>query len=465
MIPESHRQFLDLAKEAPPPAWRLPIRRARRADDDATIDLRIGMIAAVGFFGLFLGWASLARLDAATHATGAVTVSGSRQVVQHRDGGIVSALHVIEGQHVRRGEVLVELAPAELAATARALPAQVVDRQAQSARLDAEETGTATVDTPAAFAALPIADRGLAEAALAHQRAELKARRRALGVQKAALGKQAAEFRERVGGIGEQIAAGHRQTRLFDEELGGMRALLAKGFASANRVRQMERAKEQLGSDTAGLIASAAAARQQIGEAHLQAAALDATQLRDAMEARRSVQANLTDLLPRLSAIRAELERTRIRATASGQVVGLDVTTVGAVIEPGKKLMEIVPDAARLVVTANVSPADADDIHVGQPAEVRLSGLHDRSLPILLGAVSRLSADSFEDQRTGRSFYTAEVIVPEQRLAEIARRHGPRTVLRPGMPVELLIPQRKRTLLQYLLEPLDRALWTSLREG
>ena len=130
MIPESHSQFLDLAQENRRPDWRLPKTRVRRADDDATADLRIGWTAAVGFFGLFLGWAALAPLDAATHATGAVTVSGSRQVVQHRDGGIVSALHVAEGQHVRRGEILVELAPVELAATARALAAQVIDLEA-----------------------------------------------------------------------------------------------------------------------------------------------------------------------------------------------------------------------------------------------------------------------------------------------------------------------------------------------
>ena len=88
---------------------------------------RLGWIAAFLFFGAFLVWAALVRLDAAAHAAGAVTVAGNRQAVQYKDGGIVRAIHVHEGQRVRAGDVLIELAGAEVAANERALAAQERD--------------------------------------------------------------------------------------------------------------------------------------------------------------------------------------------------------------------------------------------------------------------------------------------------------------------------------------------------
>ena len=84
-------------------------------------DIRLGAAIFVAFFVVFLGWAAFARLDAGAYAQGEVSVSGNRQAVQHREGGVVSALKVAEGDHVVRGQVLVELASGELIATERGL--------------------------------------------------------------------------------------------------------------------------------------------------------------------------------------------------------------------------------------------------------------------------------------------------------------------------------------------------------
>ena len=92
--------------------------------DDARHDIRIGMVAAALFFVLFLGWAAIAPLDAAAFAPGQLVVSGQRQSVQHRDGGLVSAIEVAEGRRVKKGDLLVELAGAEVRAQERALSAQ-----------------------------------------------------------------------------------------------------------------------------------------------------------------------------------------------------------------------------------------------------------------------------------------------------------------------------------------------------
>src|SRR5580765_1641588 len=106
-------------------------------DDTPRREIRTGLIIAGLFFVLFLGWATFARMDAAAYAGGRVSVSGQRQTVQHRDGGVVGAIYVKEGQRVQKGQVLIRLAASEVQAQERALAAQVISLLAQRARLQA----------------------------------------------------------------------------------------------------------------------------------------------------------------------------------------------------------------------------------------------------------------------------------------------------------------------------------------
>lgn len=432
-------------------------------DDTPGRFARVGWGIVFAFFGLFLGWAAIVRLDAAATASGSIAVAGNRQAVQHRDGGVVKAIHVRDGAHVRAGDVLIELEGTEVAATERSLAAQAVRLQAERARLLAERSGGELV-APPEFAALTGADRDEAARALYLARTELTARRAALAGRKRVLGQQSAELAQEVGGLGNRIALNGHQDGLYREELEGMRALAKDGWVSKNRVRQVERAMTEVGGQTAQLRASAASTREQIGERRLQALGLDTENGEKVATELRETEASLNDVLPKYRAARGQLEATRIRATASGQVVGLSVFTVGGVIAPGQTLMNIVPDAAPLVVEAQFSPDDADDLAVGQRAEVRVTALHDRTAPPLNGAVSRVSADVFKDERTGASYYTATIAVPTREIAALEKRDGARSALRSGLPVQVMVPLRRRTLLQYLLEPLDQAVWRGMRE-
>jgi HlyD family secretion protein len=145
-------------------------------------------------------------------------------------------------------------------------------------------------------------------------------------------------------------------------------------------------------------------------------------------------------------------------------VVGLQVFTPGGVIAAGQKLMDIVPERTPLTVEAKVSPADADDLNPGQNAFVRFDTLHERNLRPLEGKVTRVSADSFTDERTGESFFTATIDIPLNELEELKEVRGANFELRAGMPVTMQIPVRKRTALQYMLEPITGAMRKSLHE-
>jgi HlyD family secretion protein len=126
--------------------------------------------------------------------------------------------------------------------------------------------------------------------------------------------------------------------------------------------------------------------------------------------------------------------------------------------------MDIVPDNAALLIEARVSPSDADDLNVGQESLVKFLGLHESSLPDLKGRVTRVSADSFVDEKSGDSYFTTEVTVPADQIELIRDIRGKEFSLRAGMPVQIMIPLRKRTALQYAFEPLTQGLWRSFGE-
>ncbi|AJR25565.1 MULTISPECIES: HlyD family type I secretion periplasmic adaptor subunit [Sphingobium] len=433
-------------------------------DDRPERDMRAGMIIAALFFVLFLGWAAFARLDAAAYAPGRLTVSGQRQSVQHRDGGVVGAIFVKEGQHVSQGQPLMELASAEVRAQARIFGAQYIELKAQRARLIAEQLGASHVLWPAEFAMLKGREKADAEEAIRLQLTQFNARSSVLAAQTGVLRQQASQVQQTARGYRSQLAASSEQARLIGEELESLRGVAEKGFVSQSRIRALERARADLQGQEGQFSASIARSGAEAGENRLKALEAEKAYKERASSELRDVEFSLNEVLPKYRAARDQLARLQIRAPATGTIVGLNVFTVGGVISAGQKLMDIVPDRAGLVIEARISPEDIDDLKVGQQAQIKFSSLHERDLPIMDGRITRLSADSFQDEKAGVSFYTAEVMVPPKELDRIRSVRGKDFSLKAGMPVQVLVPLRRRTALQYALEPLTQSLWLSFRE-
>jgi HlyD family secretion protein len=431
--------------------------------DDPRRDLRAGWAIVFFFFVVLLGWAAFAPLDAGVHASGVIAVSGNRQAVQHREGGVVTAIRAREGQQVRLGDVLVEMAAPDVQATERALTSDYLNLLAQRARLMAQRTGGGGFAPPAEFANLSAEDRALAAQAMQLQRAQLQASAASMSAQQSVLGQRSRQLGEQQSGYAQQRAAFAEQGRILEQEIAGLRELEKKGFASTNRLRALERAQAELRGREAAMAAEIARAGEGMGETRMQSLSMRRQTLEEVATELRDTQAKISEVLPRLIAAREQLARARVRAPASGQVVGLTVFTVGGVVSPGQTLMEIVPNNRALVIQAQVLPPDADDVFIGQKAQVRFLSVQDKSIPLLAGTVRTMSADSFTDEKSGRSFFRAEVEVAPEELEKVRGVLG-QGQLRPGLPVELVMAVRKRTALQYLLEPLTSNFWRSLRE-
>ncbi|MFT3727224.1 MAG: HlyD family type I secretion periplasmic adaptor subunit [Terricaulis sp.] len=450
----------------PPTLLFVPAQTEAQIDDGASREGTFGIALIVLFFGFFGLWAAFAPLDAGIVANGEIKLSGNREVIQHRDGGVISRISVHEGDHVRAGQLLVELSATELAAQESALATQAIELEASRARLLAESAHKTTFDRPASWAGLPPEYVDVAEAVYQRQLGELSNSLSSTGVRASVMSQRQVETGARIAGYRQQIASIDAQAASINQELEGLRALEADGFAAPTRVRAVERTAEELQGQRAELNGLLQQAQASIGENRLESISVHQDRASQIAEELRTTDARYADIAPRLQATRVALEATRVRAPTDGRVVGLEFFNPGAVVRPGEKILELVPDEHRLVMEVKIRPNDADNVHPGQEALVRFSAFEGRRMPYANGRVERISADRFEDQRTGQPYFLADVSVSVAEQRRLATAAGMRELpLSPGLPVEVIIHQRQRTALQYLTEPLSQAVWRSFREN
>jgi HlyD family type I secretion membrane fusion protein len=433
------------------------------ATDNPRRELIMGGALIAVFFVGGLTWASFTRLDAAASAQGVVVVSGHRQKVQPKQGGVVSALHVKEGDQVKAGQVLVEIASAEARANERSLSSRVIHTEAEIARLQAERAGVGVLTPPPEFAALTGDDKIDAERAVKAEQSELTAQRRADQMRHAVYGQAIVESGQQILGFKRQIEANEAQQALIQDELKGVQELAAQGYAPVSRVRALQRSAVSLKGESGSQNSEIARLTAQGGQSRLQIAQGDSERATEVADTLRKAEADLQSLNAELRAARDQLESSFIRSPATGPVVGLTANTVGGVVATGQTLMEIVPQKADLVVEARIAAHDAESLHAGQAVQVHFDALHLRNLPNIKGVMTLVSADALTDERTGQSYFTATVKVPPSEMAKVARARGD-SDLKPGLPVRIVAPLHKRTALQYWLEPMTTALRGSFEE-
>ena len=166
----------------------------------------------------------------------------------------------------------------------------------------------------------------------------------------------------------------------------------------------------------------------------------------------------MATLAPKIDAAADMLERTRVTAPATGAVVGLSVFTEGGVVQPGARLMDVVPSDNPLVVDARLQVTDINDVAPGRAADVRLVSVNRNERPQLRGEITMVSADRSVDERSGQAYYPIKVRLN----AEDVKRA--RLELRSGMAAEVVVTTQARTLIQYLAGPLIDEITGSFRE-
>ena len=426
-------------------------------DDSARSAMVAGAAIMAAFFVGLGGWAAFAPLNSAAVAPAVVKVEGNRKSVQHLEGGIVKELRVREGDKVASDQTLILLDDTQARAAVDVFSKQYDELTAQEARLITERDGAATVKFPPALIARQ-AEPDVA-AIIAGQTNLFKSRRTTLTGTFDVLRKKISQTQEQIVGLEGQAAAYKRQLQSTHNENNGLRDLFKKGYVPRQRMLELERSEAALEGQIAEVSANILRARQSIEEVNVQIVQAQSDRLAQVANDLRDVQVKLLEIGPKVSSARETLRRTEIRSPYPGVVVGLTAFSVGGVISPGEKIMDVVPEKGGLIVEATVAPEDVKDLHVGMSAEVHLTAYKQRTVPIIHGKVLQVSADRLTDTKTGAGYYLAQVKVDEQELAELKDVR-----LAPGMPALVMIPTGERSALDYLLRPLTDSLRKSFRE-
>lgn len=419
--------------------------------------LLAGAAVMAVFFGGFGSWAALAPLSGAVMAPAVVVPEGSRKTVQHLEGGIAQRVLVKDGDAVAAGQPLIALDDTRVRADHAALLAEWQALAAAAARLEAERSGAATPSFPPE---LTEAARRAPEVArlLGGEQDRLAERRQALEERRAMLLEQAGQARAEITGHEAGIASATGQLALITEEIATVETLLKKGLERKPRLLALERAKVQIEGQSASAQAAIARAKQTIAETEAEMRAIDSEAAERAANELAETRRSLAKAAEQLRAAADRLERSVVRAPVAGTVVDLQVTTEGGVLAPGAKLMDIVPADATMLLEARVAPVDIDEVQAGLGAQVHLLAYKSRNLPRIEGVVRAVSPDRLEDPHTRQPYYLARVAVAPEALPE-------GLALSPGMPAEIAIATKERTLLHYLTQPLTDSLRRGLRES
>jgi len=366
------------------------------------------IIAGIGVFFL---WASRAPLDEATKGIGKVIPSASLQTIQNLEGGILSELLVREGQRVAEGDILVRIDDTQSKSSFREDLSKQQALRAALARLDAEAQGHDRIVFPEAI----LADRS-----------DLVKRETSL-------------FEKRAADLLDQVSTIEASLRLATEELAMTVPLVEKQVVSKVDQLRLERevvvTRGELNKLTAGF-------------------------RRDAMEEFNTTKAEVERLDESLSGREDRMNRTVVRSPVSGTVNHLHIETLGGVIQPGQPIVDIVPDGDSLVVEARIRPADIGFIHPAQEATVKFTAYDFGTYGGLQGEVEQISADTIEYEVDHEHYYMIKVRNKSGKLI----KDGVELPIIPGMVAEVDVLTGRRTVLQYILKPLNRMRANALHE-
>ncbi len=422
------------------------------ADEGRTRWLPHALLAAIlAFFAFALGWAALTELDEVARGEGRVITHSQVQVVQNLEGGILSEILVREGDVVEKDQVLIRIDPTRYVAAFREGEQGALALKARIARLDAEANGTRF----AMAAEVTRASPSLA----AHERALYDSRQREVAGRNEILRQQLAQRQSELTELQNREKGLNESLGLIRREIAITSPLVKQGVMSEIELLRQEREAARIRTEleSAGLAAprlraAIAEARKKMEEGELAFRAQAGVELSQA-------RAELAKLSEGLPALEDRVSRATVRSPLRGIIRTIPNKTVGGVVQPGSPMAEVVPLEETLLIETRLRPTDIAFVHLGQRAVVRISAYDYSIYGGLDGKIEYVSADSMQPQQ-GEAYYLAHVRTAANAIAY----QGRELRVMPGMTASVDVLTGKRTVLGYLLKPVNRARERALTE-
>ncbi len=357
-------------------------------------------------------WASVGKIDQVTRAQGQVMAAERTQIIQSPDGGVLTALHVKEGDFVKAGQLLATLQKERAQAAVSDSRAKVAALRITLARLQAE-----IFEKPLQFdpSLLSYTD-------YIHNQTEL-------------YNKRQRAFKDEVNALTKILA-------LADDELRINRQLVATGDVSRAELLRLERS-------------SADIAAQLTGKRN--------KYFQDAQAEMTKTQEDLSTQTEQLNDRTSLLEHTELVAPVDGVVNNIKVNTLGGVVRQGDTVMELLPGGNNLIVETKIMPADIGFVKIGQTASVKLDAYDYSIFGGMQGQVHYISPDVLtEDTKQGpMTYYRVRIMITG---TEFKGDKANQIHIRPGLTASVEIKAMDRTVLSYLTKPLTKTMSMSMGE-
>ncbi len=420
--------------------------------------LRMGFVGIFLLIGIGLVWGSLATIKGAVIAPGVVVVEGKPKTLQHLDGGIVGEIFVKDGDTVQEGDIVMQLDPTMLGANEDLVNTRLRETMARVARLEAERDSQNKITWPDDLIASK--NDPMVASAMLGQENLFNARRAAARGQVEQLRQRIAQFNDQIDGLNSLISSKDSQAMKIREEAEAKRTLVEKGWLAKPVILTLEREELRLKGDVANHESEIARLINSISETDVQILQLRRERQSEVLTELRQADTEASDFNEQLTTASDQLRRIDVIAPVTGKVHNMTVTTVGGVVAPGQEIMQIIPADDRLIIEAQIDPADIDQIYPGQKTTVRLSAFNMRTTPEMNGLVMQSSADRIIDQVTGLPYYSVKIEIPPSELARLPEN----LTLLPGMPAESFMQTDSRSVLSYILKPATDAMDHTFRE-
>lgn len=432
------------------PAGRSADRSIRRH----FVAVAVVMLLLVGAVG---GWLVSTELRGAVIAPGQLVVESNARKIQHPTGGVVGAIFARDGDRVKAGDVLLRLDDTQTRANLAVIVKSLNEFAARQARQVAERDAKPSVSFPAELLSQqsdPEVTRLIdGEQRLFENRVKMREG------QKSQFRQQVKQAGERIAGLSAQLTAKAQEIEWNQKELVGIRDLWSKNLIPFTRVSALERDGARLAGESGQLVALMAETKGRISEVELRIIQIDQDMRAEIDKDLAEIRAKRSELTEKRVAAEDSLKRIDIRSPIDGRVHQSTVHTMGGVVTSTEPLMLIVPTDDVLVAESRVSPTDVDQLQLGQQAVVQLGAFNQRTTPKLNGRVVHISPDVSVDQKSGVAFYSVRVSIPE---SEVERLGSVRLV--PGMPLVAFMQTDMRTVLSYLIRPLQEQIDRAFRE-
>lgn len=401
----------------------------------------------------FVIWANFTKLDLVTTGSGRLIASGQNKNVQAPVMGTISGFFVEEGSRVAEGELIATINPTEALSRLEELEAKIDNKRIRLRRLDIELEKKGP-DYLRSILQSKAADLVEAEILLLTSRVD------SLKAQIETWNKKREGQEKEIVGIDAQLLGKQQLVDLVETELGEILPLISIGAVSKSERFKLDRDRTSLLSEINVLTEGKENLRISIEGINKEIASVVKKYETEILQERATTMGELTELTARLPAIQERLRETEIKSPIEGQVNVVFYNTVGAVVNTGEVLAEIVPSGDNLLIEAFIDPSDIATVEPGQNARIALTAYDAARYGYLYGTVTKVSPDTVFRDETKAYSYTVIIEINET----IYEDDGSEVEIVPGMMSQVDIIRGSRTILEYMWQPFAKVKDTAFRE-